>query len=99
MSDSMRPHRQTATRLLCSKCKALGTVPSKQGANDYRVCRECRKEEDLLGGCCINQVRDDSGLDKGNSNGVGSEETVFTDRVDVRCGSERVLRTTPSILA
>ena len=58
-----------------------------------------RKEEDLLGGCCINQVRDDSGLDKGNSNGVGSEETVFTDRVDVRCGSERVLRTTPSILA
>ena len=41
-----------------------------------------RKEEDLLGGCCINQVRDDSGLDKGNSNGVGSEETVFTDRVD-----------------
>lgn len=58
-----------------------------------------RKEEDLLGGCCINQVRDDGGLDKGDSNGVGSEETVPTDRVDVRCGSERVLWMTPRILA
>lgn len=58
-----------------------------------------RKEEDLLGCCCINQVRDDGGLDKGDSNGVGSEETVLTDGVDVRYGSERVLGTTPRILA
>lgn len=44
-------------------------------------------------------MRDDGGLDKGDSNVVGSKETVLTDRVDVRCGSERVLRTVPRILA